>query len=37
MKAVATVTVLKFRMFQIENFVPFVDYGNVGVIVKLSK
>ena len=37
MEAVAIVTVSKLLMFQIENFVLFIDHGDVGVIVQLSK
>ena len=37
MKIVAIVTVLKLLMYQIENFVIFIDYGDVDVIIKLSK
>ena len=37
MEIVAIVTVLKLLMYQIENFVIFIDYGDVDVIVKLSK
>ena len=34
MEIVAIVTVLKLLMYQIENFVIFIDYGDVDVIVK---
>ena len=37
MEIVAIVTVSKLLMYQIENFVIFIDYGDVDVIVKLSK
>ena len=37
MEAVAIVTVSRLSMFQIEKIVIFIDYGDVGVIVKLSK
>ena len=37
MKPVAVVTLSKLLMFQIENFVIFIDYEDVGMTVKLSQ
>ena len=37
MKPVAVVTVSKLIMFQIEDFVIFIDYVDVGMIIKLSQ
>ena len=37
MEAVAILTFSKSSMFQTENFVLFIDYGDTGVAVKLSK
>ena len=37
MKPVAVATVSKLTMFQIEDFVTFIDYVDVGVIIKLSQ
>ena len=37
MEVVALVTVSKLLMFQIENFVLFIDYGDASMIVKLFK
>ena len=35
MEAVAIVTALQLLIFQIENFVIFICYGDVGVIMEM--